>query len=96
MLILESKTTNQPNKKIKQPQTLPIQERTMPYHQNSKISGVITPASQELVSPFCTASKSPPVISSVIPKDVGVITQLQFGCAVLGLGLQGEKVATET
>lgn len=36
---------NQPNKKIKQSQTLPIHKRTMPYNLIHKIRSVITPAS---------------------------------------------------
>lgn len=62
----------------------------MPYHQDSKISSVVTPAFQELVSSFRTAGGAP-VVDSVVPKDTGMITQLQFGCVVLGIGIARRK-----
>lgn len=78
------------NQMKKAQQTLPIQERTTPYHQDSKISSVITPASQELVSSFCTAGGAP-VVDSIVPKDTGMITQLPFRCVVLWIGIARRK-----
>lgn len=72
---------NQTNEREKT-QTLPIQDRTTPYHQDIKINSVITPASQELVSSFCAAG-SAPFIDSIVPKDTGTIMQLQFKYIVL-------------
>lgn len=62
----------------------------MPYHQDSKISSVITPACQEPVSPFRTAGGAP-VVDSIVPKDAGMVTQLQFGCVVLWNGIARRK-----
>jgi len=51
---------------------------------------VITPASQELVSSFCTAGGAP-VIDSIVPKDAGMITQLHFQGVVLWIGIAKRK-----
>lgn len=67
-----------------------IQERTTPYHEDSKISRVMTPASRKLVSFFCTASGAP-VVDSVVSEDTGMVMQLQFGCVALWIATARRK-----